>query len=73
MKVLYALIEEMRRYGIRKISKKTGINEYTLYNWSSGKSVPTITTAQKVANAMGMELFLFAKCDENVFDRTKGE
>jgi DNA-binding phage protein len=64
MKILYELIAEMKKYGIRKIAKDTGISENTLYNWSSGKSIPTIINAQRVASAIGMELLLFEKLDD---------
>lgn len=59
MKILYQLNEEIKKRGVRNVAKKAGVSEFTLNNWLYGKSVPTISTAQKVANAMGMELFLF--------------
>lgn len=61
MKILYQLNEEMKKYGIRKLAKKAGFSENTLYNWTSGKSCPTVENAQAVANAMGMEFLLFEK------------
>lgn len=61
MKILYQLNEEIKKRGVRNVAKKAGISENTLNNWLYGKSVPTISRAQKVANAMGLELFLFSK------------
>jgi transcriptional regulator with XRE-family HTH domain len=63
MKILCFLVEEMKKYGIRNIARKTGIAECTLRNWVSGKAVPTLSKAQIVANAMGMDFFLFPVYD----------
>ena len=61
MKLLYELNAEMKKFGIQRLAKVSGFSQNTLYNWTSGKSVPTITNAQKVANAMGLEFLIFEK------------
>lgn len=58
MNIFDALIEEMKKYGTRKISRKTGISENTMYNWTIGRATPSLPTAEIVANAMGMDLCL---------------
>lgn len=61
MKLLYELNAEMKKFGICKLAKLSGFSANTLYNWTSGKSVPTLLNAEKVARAMGFDYVLTKK------------
>lgn len=59
MKILDEFIEEIRKVGVREVSRLSGVHEQTIYGWVLRKQSPLLTTAQKVANAMGLEFLLF--------------
>lgn len=59
MKILDEFIAEIRKFGVRKVSRLSGVSEVTIYNWTQKRIIPTLTNAQKVANAMGLEFLLF--------------
>lgn len=61
MKILDDFIREIRKFGITKASRLSGVPRDTIYAWVYGKNIPTLTKAQKVANAIGLEFLLFEK------------
>ena len=56
-----SFLNEIKKFGIAKVSKLSGVARTTLTKWCSGEIVPTFVNAQKVANAMGLEFLLFDK------------
>lgn len=64
MKILEEFIAEIRKFGVKKCSRLSGVSYDTIYNWTQKRAIPTITNAQKVANAMGLEFLIFDKLDE---------
>lgn len=59
MDILKDFIAEVKKFGVHKIAKISGVPANTIYEWTRGKNIPTLVNAQKVANAMGMEFLLF--------------
>ena len=64
MKILKDFVKEIRKFGIRKASILSGVSYETIYNWTFRGKSPLLTTAQKVANAMGLEFLLFDMLEE---------
>lgn len=64
MKILDEFIAEIRKFGVRKVSRLSGVSEVTIYNWTQKRIIPTLTNAQKVANAMGLEFLIFEKLED---------
>ena len=60
-KLMAEFIFEIKKFGIAKVSKLSGVARTTLTKWCAGEIVPTFVNAQKVANAMGLEFLLFEK------------
>lgn len=54
-------LDEIRKRNVNIISEKSGVSINTIYGWTSGMTTPKLTTAMKVADAMGMEFLLFDK------------
>ena len=65
-KVLDEFIKEIRRYGVTRTAKVSGISQATLWKWVSKQATPTLVNAQQVANAIGFEFLLFDKLEEDV-------
>ena len=61
MKILDEFIAEIRRFGVKKVARLSNISYQTIYNWTQGRAIPTLTNAQQVADAMGLEFLLFDK------------
>lgn len=59
--ILDVFIEELRKFGIAKAARIAGLPKATVYDWVYGLSIPTMTNAIKVADAMGLEFLLFEK------------
>lgn len=60
-KILDTLLKEIRRRGAYAVSRKSGIPKSTIESWLYGKAIPSLTKAEKVADAMDLELLLFDK------------
>ena len=60
-KILKEFISEIKKYGLKKASRKSGVSYMTIVSWCNGKNIPTLINAQKVADAMGLEFLLFEK------------
>lgn len=60
-KLLDDFISEIKKFGISKAERLSGINRNTISAWIRKKYIPTMDNAQKVANAMGLEFLLFEK------------
>ena len=61
MKIVDEFIEEVKKYGAYKLSKKVDITFSTINNWMKGKGCPSLENAQMCADAMGLEFLLFDK------------
>lgn len=64
MKILDEFIEEIKKFGVRKAAKISGIAEQTIYGWVQRNRIPTLVNAQKVANAMGLEFLIFDRLED---------
>lgn len=64
MKILDEFIAEIRKFGMAKAARIAGIPKCTVYDWVYGLSIPTMTNAIKVADAMGLEFLLFEKLEQ---------
>ena len=60
-KILDEFIAEIRRYGIAKVARASGVSSATIIGWVYQDVNPTLATAARVADAMGMEFLLFDK------------
>lgn len=63
-KVIDEFLEELKKFGVRKAARLSGIHEQTLYTWTQKRREPRLSTAQKVANIMGLEFLLFDKLED---------
>ena len=61
MKILEEFIQELKAFGIKKASIISGVSSGTIYNWTRRRRTPALDAAQKVANAMGLEILLVEK------------
>jgi DNA-binding phage protein len=64
MKILEEFITEVRKFGIRKVARLSGISEFTIGQWLYQGAIPSLVNAQKVANAMGLEFLIFEKLED---------
>ena len=64
MKILDEFIEEIKKFGVRKAAKISGVGEQTIYGWVQRNRIPTLVNAQKVANAMGLEFLIFDRLED---------
>ena len=64
MKILEEFIAEIRKFGVKKVSRLSGVSWVTIYNWTQKRAIPTLTNAQRVANAMGLEFLIFDKLED---------
>lgn len=65
MKILEEFIAEIRKFGIRKVAKLSGVSEFTIGQWLYQGRIPSLVNAEKVASAMGLEFLLFDKLEED--------
>ena len=61
MNILEEFLIEIKKFGVKKVARLSGISASAIYTWTRGRYVPTLTKAQQVANAMGLEFLLFDK------------
>ena len=61
MKIVEEFVAEIKRFGVKKVSRLSGISSNTIYGWTQKRIAPTLQNAQKVADAMGLEFLLFEK------------
>ena len=66
MKILDEFIAEIRKFGVNRAAKASGISQATLWKWVGKQATPTLVNAQVVANAIGLEFLLFDKLEEDV-------
>jgi lambda repressor-like predicted transcriptional regulator len=64
MKIVDEFIAKLRKYGVAKASRKSGVSEGTLYSWTNGYTTPTLFLAAIVAEAIGLEFLLSEKAVE---------
>lgn len=64
MKILDEFISEIKKFGVKKVAKLSGVSVHTIYGWTRGRLIPSLTNAQNVANAMGLEFLLFEMLEE---------
>lgn len=60
-KILEEFILEVKRFGVMNAARASGVSSATIKGWVHDKINPTLATAAKVADAMGMEFLLFDK------------
>ena len=61
MTILDEFIEEIKKFGLIKLSRMSGICLPTIRHWVERTTTPSIVNAQKAANTMGLEFLLFEK------------
>lgn len=44
------IIERIRKYGVCRLSRETGISKYTIYNWTIREKEPSKRLLRKVLN-----------------------
>ncbi|MBQ7800303.1 MAG: hypothetical protein IJ370_07395 [Oscillospiraceae bacterium] len=57
--ILDEFLSIIRENGPRFVAAESGLREVSIWNWTTGKSAPTLLSAQKALNAMGYELVIF--------------
>ena len=60
-KVLEEFILEVKRFGVMNAARASGVNSATIRGWIYQEINPTLATAARVADAMGLEFLLFDK------------
>lgn len=58
-RILEEFIYEIKKFGVSKVAKKSGVSVNTISKWVNGKRIPSLINAQKVANAMHLEFLIF--------------
>jgi transcriptional regulator with XRE-family HTH domain len=53
---IFVLRRQYRRWGQRKLAKKTGIAHSSISNYENGKTVPSVEVRKKIASALGVPL-----------------
>lgn len=61
MDILNEFLTEVKKFGVSKVARISGVCKHTIFNWIYGTTTPTLTKAQQVANAMGLEFLIFDK------------
>jgi DNA-binding phage protein len=64
MKILDEFIAEIKKFGMFKLSKKSGVSYTAIYQWVNKRKIPTLLNAQKCANAMGLEFLIFEELED---------
>ena len=64
MKILEEFILEIKKFGVAKVARLSGVPVETIYTWTTRRRIPTLVNAQKVADAMGLEFLLFDKLED---------
>lgn len=64
MKILDEFIAEIKKFGMFKLSQKSGVSYTAIYQWVNKQKIPTLINAQKCADAMGLEFLLFDKLED---------
>lgn len=59
IKILDEFLSIVRENGPSFIAAESGLCETSIWNWTVGKSAPTLINAQKALNAVGYELVIF--------------
>ena len=60
-RILDEFLSIIREIGPRFVAEESGIHENSIWNWTVGKSAPTLINAQRALNAIGYELVIFEK------------
>ena len=63
-KILEDFILEIKKFGAKKVARRSGVSFNTISQWLYYGRIPTLVNAQKVANAMGLEFLLFEKLED---------
>jgi DNA-binding phage protein len=61
VKILEDFLQEIRKFGLTKVSRLSGVSIRTIGQWLYSDVMPTLDNAVKVADAMGLEFLLFDK------------
>lgn len=61
MDIVEEFLAEVKKFGVLKVSRLSGVNKGTIYKWIYGDTTPTLAKAQQVADAMGLEFLIFDK------------
>lgn len=62
MNITEQFLDEIRKHGnYKQLSKKAGIGMNTINFWLHHGVMPKLETAEKVLDAMGLELLIFEK------------
>lgn len=64
-KILDELLKEIRLRGSLEVSRKSGIAKNTIESYLYGKAIPSLVKAEKLADAMGLELLMFDKLEDD--------
>ena len=64
MKILDEFKAEIKKFGIKKVARLSGVSEWTIGQWLYQGRSPTLVNAQKVLNAMGLEFLIFDMLEE---------
>ena len=63
MSIISEFLEEVKKFGMCKASRLSGVSYKTITGWFYEGRVPQLNTAAKVADAMGLEFLLFDKLE----------
>ncbi len=61
MNIMDEFIEEIKAFGIGRLVIKSGVSKSTIEKWVYYGNIPSLEMAQKVLNAIGLELQIVEK------------
>ena len=50
------IIAKIKKYGVRRLARETGISEYTIYGWTNKEKKPQTRNLLKIAKKFGVEV-----------------
>ena len=50
------IIAKIKKYGVRRLSRETGVSEHTIYGWTNKEKEPSKRILSKVAKQFGVEI-----------------
>lgn len=59
MRELENFISKIKTYGVRKLSKVSGVSQHTLYGWTNKGKKPSARIVKKVAQHIGFDEVYF--------------
>ena len=50
------IIKKIKKYGVRRLARETGISEHTIYGWTNKEREPSKRLLSKIAKQYGVDI-----------------